>query len=127
MTQTKPKIYSQSEISKYVTTVIAIGSLEEILEVTTGLYSKKQQLDPDIYLNLANLAHEKIRQYDEVEAFEAGRDYYFIPVLVSFIPETPTENLKEICGILTDKNIPSVIQVYFDAVYAELERRCANG
>ncbi|RQW65683.1 hypothetical protein DUK53_14930 [Listeria sp. SHR_NRA_18] len=125
MTQTK--IYSQSKISQYVTTAVAIGSLEEILQVTTGLYSKKQQLDPKVYAELAELTRAKIRQYDHMEAFEAGRGIYFIPVLMAVIEETPTENLKDICGALTDKHIPDVIQVYFDAVYVELERRGANG
>lgn len=127
MIETKVNVYSQGEISQYVKSVLAIGSLEQILETTTGLYSKKQLIDSSVYSELASLAHEKIRQYDAVEAFEAGQRYYFVPVLVSFISDTPTENLKEICGILTDKDVPSVIQVYFDAVQMELERRGIDG
>lgn len=127
MIETKVNVYSQAEISQAVKAVLAIGSLKEVLEVTTGLYSKKQLLDPDIYLELAELAHETIRQYDVMEAYDAAGGIHFIPILMSCILETPTEHLQEMCGVLTDKIIPDVIQVYFDAVHVELERRGIDG
>ncbi|KGL38499.1 hypothetical protein EP56_15135 [Listeriaceae bacterium FSL A5-0209] len=132
MVLTKSSPYSQAEISQYVKTVLALGTLEEILQATTGLYSKKQLLDSEIYSELANLAHKKILEYDPVLSWDTGKGLYFIPVLMVRIPEYSTEGLKSICKPLANltysdnDTIPMAIQVYFDAVHEELERRHSN-